>query len=298
MVISFANYLNPTIKTQKVFYIKNQMDQHNFWWAHLSGIYYLYHVHSGFAWGQIPPGHGITITSNTHFYSLWFLMSVMNTNCTWLHIDSKTTIMIIVQHNKLLCLTMQLHISGRSDGTVVVVDHVLMQWEQTDAVEGSTLLKEAKELKEDNTCSIPWSPSFKFVTNIYMTYLIKPVNYLMFNVLWPEVPYGIPQYIYGILYGLTSILLCVPFIFAESKNGQFCGGMWYWNGNYLYFLVPSYFDCRGSFQTVVDSYCFVMGWKWILHLTDITGACGAISAVCEGLPVIIINNYLSRVGTQ
>jgi len=41
MVIFFANYLNPTIKTQKVFYIKNQMDQCNFWWAHLSGIYYM-----------------------------------------------------------------------------------------------------------------------------------------------------------------------------------------------------------------------------------------------------------------
>jgi len=30
MVIFSANYLNPTIKIQKVFYIKNQMDQRNF----------------------------------------------------------------------------------------------------------------------------------------------------------------------------------------------------------------------------------------------------------------------------
>jgi len=50
MVIFFANYVNPTIKTQKVFYIKNQTDQCKFWWAHLSGIYYLYQSQSGFAW--------------------------------------------------------------------------------------------------------------------------------------------------------------------------------------------------------------------------------------------------------
>jgi len=31
-----------TIKTQKVFYIKNQTDQCKFWWAHLSGIYITY----------------------------------------------------------------------------------------------------------------------------------------------------------------------------------------------------------------------------------------------------------------
>jgi len=45
----FANYLNLTIKSQKVFYIKNQTDQCKFWWVNLSGIYYLYHGQSGFA---------------------------------------------------------------------------------------------------------------------------------------------------------------------------------------------------------------------------------------------------------
>ena len=32
-----------------------------------------------------------------------------------------------------------------------------------------------------------------------------------------EVPFGIPQYIQYILHGLTCVLLCVPFIFADSK---------------------------------------------------------------------------------
>ena len=30
-----------------------------------------------------------------------------------------------------------------------------------------------------------------------------------------EVPFGIPQYVQCILHGLTSVLLCVPFIFAS-----------------------------------------------------------------------------------
>jgi len=33
-----------------------------------------------------------------------------------------------------------------------------------------------------------------------------------------EVPFGIPQYMQGILQGLTSVLLCVPFIFADSEK--------------------------------------------------------------------------------
>ena len=33
-----------------------------------------------------------------------------------------------------------------------------------------------------------------------------------------EVPFGIPQYIQCILQGLTSILLCVPFIFADREK--------------------------------------------------------------------------------
>ena len=40
-----------------------------------------------------------------------------------------------------------------------------------------------------------------------------------------EVPFGIPQYVQCILHGLTTVLLCVPFIFADSKKYQFGGSM-------------------------------------------------------------------------
>ena len=33
-----------------------------------------------------------------------------------------------------------------------------------------------------------------------------------------QVPFGIPQYVQCILHGLTSVLLCVPFIFANSEK--------------------------------------------------------------------------------
>ena len=36
-----------------------------------------------------------------------------------------------------------------------------------------------------------------------------------------EVPFGIVQYVQCILLGLTSVLLCVPFIFADSEKCQF-----------------------------------------------------------------------------
>ena len=35
-----------------------------------------------------------------------------------------------------------------------------------------------------------------------------------------QVPFGIPQYVQCILHGLTSVLLCVPFIFADSEKCQ------------------------------------------------------------------------------
>ena len=38
-----------------------------------------------------------------------------------------------------------------------------------------------------------------------------------------EVPFGIPQYVQCILHGLTSVLLCVPFIFADSEKCRFGG---------------------------------------------------------------------------
>ena len=52
-----------------------------------------------------------------------------------------------------------------------------------------------------------------------------------------EVPFGIPQYVQYILHGLTSVLLCVPFIFADSEKCQFVEHMMasLRNGNRLYF---------------------------------------------------------------
>ena len=38
-----------------------------------------------------------------------------------------------------------------------------------------------------------------------------------------EVPFGIPQYVQCILHGLTSVLLCVPLIFADSEKCRFGG---------------------------------------------------------------------------
>ena len=38
-----------------------------------------------------------------------------------------------------------------------------------------------------------------------------------------HMPFGIPQYIQCILHGLISVLLCVPFIFADGERCQFGG---------------------------------------------------------------------------
>ena len=40
-----------------------------------------------------------------------------------------------------------------------------------------------------------------------------------------HVPFGILQYLQCILHGLTSVLLCVPFIFADSERYRFGGSM-------------------------------------------------------------------------
>ena len=42
-----------------------------------------------------------------------------------------------------------------------------------------------------------------------------------------EVPFGILQYVQRILHGLTSVLLCVPFIFTDSKKCRFGSSMWW-----------------------------------------------------------------------
>ena len=41
----------------------------------------------------------------------------------------------------------------------------------------------------------------------------------------PEVPFGMPQYIQCTIHGLTSVLLCVPFIFADSEKCRFGASM-------------------------------------------------------------------------
>ena len=44
------------------------------------------------------------------------------------------------------------------------------------------------------------------------------LNFSLFDIASArEVLFDIPQYIQSILHGLTSVLLCVPFIFADSK---------------------------------------------------------------------------------
>ena len=40
-----------------------------------------------------------------------------------------------------------------------------------------------------------------------------------------EVSFGIPQYAQCILHGLASVLLCVPFIFADSAKCRFGSSM-------------------------------------------------------------------------
>ena len=40
-----------------------------------------------------------------------------------------------------------------------------------------------------------------------------------------QVPFGIPQYVQCILHGLTSVLLCVPIIFADSEKCRFGDSM-------------------------------------------------------------------------
>ena len=50
------------------------------------------------------------------------------------------------------------------------------------------------------------------------------MSFSLYNVaLAREVPTGIPQYIQCILHGLTSVLLSVPFVFADNEKCQFGG---------------------------------------------------------------------------
>ena len=74
-------------------------------------------------------------------------------------------------------------------------------------------------------------------------------------VLAQEVPFGILQYIQCILHGLSSVLFCVPFILADSERCRF-GGSTRWlpfEMEIVCIFHSGYFDCRGAFQTALDS---------------------------------------------
>jgi len=58
------------------------------------------------------------------------------------------------------------------------------------------------------------------------------------------VPFGIPQYIQYILHGLTNVLLCVSFIFANSEKCQFGDG-------FTMDIFIRFFDYTVGFQKFV-----------------------------------------------
>jgi len=71
-----------------------------------------------------------------------------------------------------------------------------------------------------------------------------------------EVPFGIPQ---CILQGLTSVLLCVPFIFGNSEkhwvvapDGFLCVT------EIVHIFRSGYLDYRDAFQAVLGSHCCIM----------------------------------------
>ena len=76
-----------------------------------------------------------------------------------------------------------------------------------------------------------------------------------------QVPFGTPQYIQCILHGLTSVLLCVPFFFADREGINLArardGLPSKWKLSV--FFIMAILICRSAFQTVLDSYCCVTG---------------------------------------
>ena len=61
---------------------------------------------------------------------------------------------------------------------------------------------------------------------------------------------GVPQGVQCILHGLTSVLLCVPFIFADSPKGinlvVTCDAWLPFVMEIVCIFHSSYFDCRGA----------------------------------------------------
>jgi len=74
-----------------------------------------------------------------------------------------------------------------------------------------------------------------------------------------EVPFDILQYVQCILQGLTSVLLCIPSIFAhsESINLVIAGNGFLCVTEIVRFSHSDYLDYSGVFQTVLGSYCCV-----------------------------------------
>ena len=98
-----------------------------------------------------------------------------------------------------------------------------------------------------------------------------------------EVPFGTPQYVQCILQGLTSVLLCVPFIFADSEKHWFGGCTWWLplrNENRLYFSwwlpwLQRCFSNSSWFVLLCNELCIPdREGKWILRFQMISGACG------------------------
>jgi len=81
-------------------------------------------------------------------------------------------------------------------------------------------------------CSVPthlWNRYW--MQRVQLEQLLR-AQFSLFNVAstW-EVPFGIPQYMQCIRHELTSVLLCVPFIFADNEKRWFggfhCDGKWH-----------------------------------------------------------------------
>ena len=75
-------------------------------------------------------------------------------------------------------------------------------------------------------CLTAWlMPSVKHNS---ITAMATGLIFSLFNVASArEVPFGIPLYVQCILQGLTSVLLYVPFIFADSEKRWFGGCTWW-----------------------------------------------------------------------
>jgi len=80
-----------------------------------------------------------------------------------------------------------------------------------------------------------------------------------------DVPFGIPQYTKCIPHALTSVLLCVQFIFADIQLTLKCvdlvvahdGLLCMRNAEIVRIVHSGYLDYRGAFRLGLDSYSCV-----------------------------------------